>query len=478
MLVLKNTDKTYGIIKDNDYYFLFAMYKSDSPSTYMWVYKTTKVDIEIQGVKLYKPIESIYYMAVLNIRFPDKYVKYIKDLRILIPKVKNRHIAANTPKAYFLNPIEINIEGNICRMIPYAPNYAVTEDAMVFDIETHEEKKPLITPTYKRITLNKRDYALHILVASAWCENPDWHNNVVVDHIDGNKTNNNAYNLRWVTVGDNTRLTKSQGLKNDAKPCLLKNLNTGEIYTFFSTGDAFAFLDRHKPVAGFVNLGTDRPYIIKHDKGYFQLQYQTDDPKWVTLSEGMHRYKRRYRKRYILTIKDKKTSTKYVYNNLDDISKFINNGKKYISLKEVMRDLEAIGKYIVNKETVHDCDKISYIAVNTITNEILYANSTSPLIAMCGVAKACIRKSALNQGKYVYNNWSFKEDDGTEFDPIKIPYNISKKVILTDVTTGNFKEFESYREAARFLNIKHQSVARAANSTNNIIQGFRVTLAK
>ena len=88
MLVLKNTDKTYGIIKDNDYYFLFTMYKSDSPSGRMWLYKTTKVDIELQGIKLYKPIESIYYMAVLNIRFPDKYVKYIKDLRIFIPKVK------------------------------------------------------------------------------------------------------------------------------------------------------------------------------------------------------------------------------------------------------------------------------------------------------------------------------------------------------------------------------------------------------
>lgn len=75
------------------------MYKSDLPSARMWLYKTTKVDIELQGIKLYKPIESIYYMAVLNIRFPDKYVKYIKDLRIFIPKVENRHFAAKSPKA-------------------------------------------------------------------------------------------------------------------------------------------------------------------------------------------------------------------------------------------------------------------------------------------------------------------------------------------------------------------------------------------
>lgn len=68
-------------------------------------------------------------MAVLNIRFPDKYVRYIKDLRIFIPKAKCNHFAAKSPKVYFLNPIEISIDGNTCRMIPYAPNYAVTEDA-------------------------------------------------------------------------------------------------------------------------------------------------------------------------------------------------------------------------------------------------------------------------------------------------------------------------------------------------------------
>lgn len=113
------------------------MYKSDLPSARMWLYKTTKVDIELQGIKLYKPIESIYYMAVLNIRFPDKYIKYIKDLRIFIPKVENRHFAAKSPKAYFLNPIEISINGNLCRMIPFAPNYAVTEDARFLNTQHH-----------------------------------------------------------------------------------------------------------------------------------------------------------------------------------------------------------------------------------------------------------------------------------------------------------------------------------------------------
>ena len=477
MLVLKNTDKTYGIIKDNDYYFLFAMYKSDSPSTHMWLHKTTKVDIELQGILVCKPIESIYYMAVLNIRFPDRYAKYVKDLRIFIPKTGNNHHAAKSPKAYLLNPVEIMMGNLVCRMIPYAPNYCISKEGRVFEIDTGIERDAHDNTTdYVSISLNKNRFLLHILVASAWCENDDWYNNVVVDHIDGVKNNYHADNLRWVTVEDNIRLTKSQGLKTDAKPCLLKNLNTGVVQSFYSTGDAFVYLGRHKPVAGFVNLGTDRPYIIKHNKGYFQLQYQTDDPKWVTLEEGMHRYKRRYRKRYILKIVDRKTRAIYTYNNLEEISKFINNGKQYISLKEAIKDLDKMNKYIITKTTVNDCDKISYIAINVITNEIMYANSTTPLVISCGVAKACIRKSAMNQGKYLYNNWSFKEDDGTDFDPVKIPFNVPKKIILTNIMSGQSKEFSSYRDAGRFLGTNHHAVSRAANSTNNIIEGFKVTL--
>ena len=114
--------------------------------------------------------------------------------------------------------------------------------------------------------------------------------------------------------------------------------------------------------------------------------------------------------------------------------------------------------------------------MNTITNEILYADSTTPLITICGVAKACIRKSAINQGRYVYNDWSFKEDDGTEFDTVKVPFNVSKRILLTDVITGKVTEYTSYRDAARFLGVDHHVVSRAANSTNNILQKFKVTI--
>lgn len=43
------------------------------------------------------------------------------------------------------------------------------------------------------------------LVAAAFCDNPDPIHANTVDHIDGNKENNTASNLRWMTLQENVR---------------------------------------------------------------------------------------------------------------------------------------------------------------------------------------------------------------------------------------------------------------------------------
>ena len=46
---------------------------------------------------------------------------------------------------------------------------------------------------------------VHKLVAEAFCINVDKENRTYVDHIDGNRQNNNYKNLRWVTPSENRR---------------------------------------------------------------------------------------------------------------------------------------------------------------------------------------------------------------------------------------------------------------------------------
>lgn len=75
-------------------------------------------------------------------------------------------------------------------------------------------RKPNIKNGYPQVALyhggQPRHRNVHRLVASAFVPNPD--GKPCVNHIDGDKTNNRAENLEWVTHAENTRHGLDAGL--------------------------------------------------------------------------------------------------------------------------------------------------------------------------------------------------------------------------------------------------------------------------
>ena len=91
-----------------------------------------------------------------------------------------------------------------------------------------------------------KDHLVARLVAMAWCDG--YSPGMTVNHIDGNSMNNNAYNLEWVSLGDNIRKGFDDGLYHTQKSVSL--VGDAGSFEFDSQAKASRFLGR---CSGYVN---------------------------------------------------------------------------------------------------------------------------------------------------------------------------------------------------------------------------------
>lgn len=117
-----------------------------------------------------------------------------------------------------------------------------TTDAMVSSMGRIAVAGRIIEPQtdsegYKRCTVapNNRD-RVHRFVASAFIPNPE--GKPMVNHIDGDKGNNHASNLEWVTAKENAQAASKQGLLRQGVKRPIVAIGGGKIAFFASQTEA------------------------------------------------------------------------------------------------------------------------------------------------------------------------------------------------------------------------------------------------
>ena len=110
------------------------------------------------------------------------------------------------------------------KQIPQFPEHWISEDGLTI-LNKHKRnivQSPQIIKGketgYIYCTMLASDYsynkrvAVHRLVAFAWLPEPPTNKHVWINHKDGNKANNNAYNLEWTTISQNIQHKFDTGL--------------------------------------------------------------------------------------------------------------------------------------------------------------------------------------------------------------------------------------------------------------------------
>ena len=128
----------------------------------------------------------------------------------------------------------------------YEGKYTVSPEGIVWNLIKNREVAQFDTYNgYLCVNLykdgKKKNCRVHRLVAEAYIPNPE--DKPEIDHIDGNRKNNDISNLRWVTSAENKANVEVRGRKISRTP--IKCVETGEVFKSMVQAAEWAGIHRY-----------------------------------------------------------------------------------------------------------------------------------------------------------------------------------------------------------------------------------------
>tara|TARA_Y100000296_G_C5163008_1_gene252946 strand:+ start:199 stop:879 length:681 start_codon:yes stop_codon:yes gene_type:complete len=158
-------------------------------------------------------------------------------------------------------------------------NYCVTPDGKVYSVQSERYLSLSDNYGYKRATLRNEDgaktFRVHRLVAFAFLGipvDPD----MVVNHIDGDRSNNHVTNLEWCTQSGNVKHAHATGLVKDARRHSQRSLTdelVHKICRLIQDGS------RNKDIVDMLNVDKGRVAEIRNGSCYPDISCEYDFTK-------------------------------------------------------------------------------------------------------------------------------------------------------------------------------------------------------
>lgn len=311
---------------------------------------------------------------------------------------------------------------------------SVTKDGRLFHYETMRVYHSSMFP--KMITENKNYaiagvYTIHTCVAETFLEVPPGmsRDDLIVNHKDGIKSNNDLSNIEWTTHSGNIIHAYETGLRSDNVRLKARNIETGEIIEFRSMGQCaqffrvnnnrvFGYLNRKIREAAFLNS-----HLLVRDNEEFPTQ---DEAKGWKVADN----------RIPVIAFNPNTKAATIYQTAADASRSIG---------------------------------LSVGAVNMAMNR---AKKNNTYIAR--VKDYVIVPLTLGKDYMQYVQEDRRTDTWTrDFAP---PIRTKPKVVMTELISGNITRFDDIYKMAEHFGLRHETIMRKRAANDGIYQGYKIEL--